>query len=293
MKRTNVPKAKKHFPFDEMRRLMEVYGSTKCLRNKRTENMKISSVRRKFYRWFPDLEERFVQNDAGFYMPKLGHEFEMRYREEMRKKDMKILGKKRQLSRFDASESKSVKKVALDLWLEESKQAVTSSILSETAASARRSSTLESTPDTSSSSTTSSLGTSESATAVAVAEFESFGKVTEMCDYSQGLSGGIGSTECNHVATSSSLSETATDIFTPTRTAPVARDHLSSTPSSLDQEPKEVIEETVHVHLEPVHDLMASSASIVEDCETMDSCFIPELGIFDDIESCLLEKSIE
>ena len=114
-----------------------------------------------------------------------------------------------------------------------------------------------------------------------------------MCDYSQGLSGGIGSTECNHVATSSSLSGTATDIFTPTGTTPVSRDHLSSTPSSLDQESKGVIEETDHINLELVHDLVASSASIVEDCETMDSCFTPELGIFDDIKSCLLAKSIE
>mmetsp|Transcript_7310 Transcript_7310/g.13882 ORF Transcript_7310/g.13882 Transcript_7310/m.13882 type:complete len:258 (-) Transcript_7310:295-1068(-) len=75
----------------------------KCLRKRHTENMKIDSVKRKFYRWFPDLEERFVKDKAGFYRPKFGHQFEMCYRQAMRAKDGETLSKKRtkcRLQRF-------------------------------------------------------------------------------------------------------------------------------------------------------------------------------------------------
>lgn len=92
-------------PFDEMRRLMEVYGSTKCLRKRQTPlgsngtrnaAVKIDSVKRKFYRWFPDLDERFERDkETGLYEPKFGHEFELKYREEMRKKDGESLTSKR------------------------------------------------------------------------------------------------------------------------------------------------------------------------------------------------------
>mmetsp|Transcript_23720 Transcript_23720/g.51313 ORF Transcript_23720/g.51313 Transcript_23720/m.51313 type:complete len:293 (+) Transcript_23720:156-1034(+) len=100
-------------PFQEMRRLMHVYGSIKCLRKRQNpggeENTKIDSVKRKFYRWFPDLDERFVKDDEGFYRPKSGHEFEMRYREEMRMKDGEILAKKRARCRKERHGSAVVK----------------------------------------------------------------------------------------------------------------------------------------------------------------------------------------
>lgn len=86
-------------PIDEMRRLMRVYGSTKCLRKRQKggeeKNAKADSVKRKFYRWFPDLDERFEKDATGFYRPKFGHDFEMKYREEMRTKDGELLTKKR------------------------------------------------------------------------------------------------------------------------------------------------------------------------------------------------------
>ena len=49
--------------FDEMRRLMRVYGPIKCLRKRQSakggeDNTKADSVKRKFYRWFPDLDDR-------------------------------------------------------------------------------------------------------------------------------------------------------------------------------------------------------------------------------------------
>jgi len=103
LKQVKAVKAKKtdrSVPVDEMRRLMRVYGSIKCLRKQKnsvsTANMKIDSVKRKFYRWFPDLDERFVKDkERGFYRPRFGHQFEMQYREEMRTKDGEILSKKR------------------------------------------------------------------------------------------------------------------------------------------------------------------------------------------------------
>lgn len=85
-------------PYEEMRRLMHTYGSIKCLRKRQNpagEKTKINSIKRKFYRWFPDLEERFAKDENGHYQPKQGHEFEMLYREEMRTRDGESLSKKR------------------------------------------------------------------------------------------------------------------------------------------------------------------------------------------------------
>jgi len=86
-------------PFEEMCRLMEVYGSVKCLRKRLTpagdENAKIDSVKRKFYRWFPNLDDRFDKDKNGHYQPKLGHEFETSYRKKMRSEDGEVLAKKR------------------------------------------------------------------------------------------------------------------------------------------------------------------------------------------------------
>lgn len=85
--------------FEEMKRLMRVYGPTKCLRNRTPKDSdkstKILSVKRKFYRWFPDLHERFVLQTGGWYKPVMGHEEEMKYREELRKKDQEVLAAKR------------------------------------------------------------------------------------------------------------------------------------------------------------------------------------------------------
>lgn len=53
-------------------------------------------MKRKFYRWFPDFNERFVLQTPGmWYKPKIGHEEEMKYREAMRKKDQEMLAAKR------------------------------------------------------------------------------------------------------------------------------------------------------------------------------------------------------
>lgn len=94
-------------PIDEMRRLMRVYGSIKCLRKRQktgdeTKNAKIDSIKRKFYRWFPDFDERFERVDAGsspgggyYYRPKFGHKAEIKYREEMRARDGEVLTRKR------------------------------------------------------------------------------------------------------------------------------------------------------------------------------------------------------
>eukprot|EP00584_Thalassiosira_punctigera_P016451 CAMPEP_0172548272 /NCGR_PEP_ID=MMETSP1067-20121228/17609_1 /TAXON_ID=265564 ORGANISM="Thalassiosira punctigera, Strain Tpunct2005C2" /NCGR_SAMPLE_ID=MMETSP1067 /ASSEMBLY_ACC=CAM_ASM_000444 /LENGTH=203 /DNA_ID=CAMNT_0013335471 /DNA_START=133 /DNA_END=744 /DNA_ORIENTATION=- len=103
-KRLNSFKAKesKRDPkvsFEEMKRLMRVYGPTKCLRNRTPKEgncAKILSVKRKFYRWFPDFHERFVLQSPGeWYRPKIGHEQEMKFREELRKKDQQLLAAKR------------------------------------------------------------------------------------------------------------------------------------------------------------------------------------------------------
>ncbi|KAL3807747.1 hypothetical protein ACHAXA_008381 [Cyclostephanos tholiformis] len=96
-------------PFDEMKRLMHVYGSLKCLRRRLPVDSgraaKAESIKRKFYRWFPDLEERFVRTEEGWYVPKAGHEVEMRYREAMRRGDQDCLVKKRSAKRFSTKHS--------------------------------------------------------------------------------------------------------------------------------------------------------------------------------------------
>jgi len=94
--------------FNEMCRLMSTYGSTKCLRKRKASTSssnnnnngqstaKIESTKRKFYRWFPNLESRFTRNPTtGRYEPNIGHEAEIQYRLDMRKKDGQVLSKKR------------------------------------------------------------------------------------------------------------------------------------------------------------------------------------------------------
>lgn len=103
-KRRSTKRVDKGVPFDEMRRLMRVYGSIKCLRKRKGrgkgeggsgEDAKIESVKRKFYRWFPDFEERFERVAPGEWRPRFGHEVEMRYRAERRREDGEILVQKR------------------------------------------------------------------------------------------------------------------------------------------------------------------------------------------------------
>jgi len=103
MKTKSTKRSDRTVAFEEMQRLMNIYGSIKCLRKRQStsskETVKIETIKRKFYRWFPDLEERFERDEGGIYRPRFGHEFEMCYREEMRAKDGVILGKKRTSSR--------------------------------------------------------------------------------------------------------------------------------------------------------------------------------------------------
>mmetsp|Transcript_28746 Transcript_28746/g.52463 ORF Transcript_28746/g.52463 Transcript_28746/m.52463 type:complete len:103 (-) Transcript_28746:123-431(-) len=86
-----------------MSRLMRVYGPKKCLRNRTTKEsgkiVKPESIRRKFYRWFPDFNERFVKTSDGWFKPKAGHQQEMTYREELRKQDKIILLAKKKMCR--------------------------------------------------------------------------------------------------------------------------------------------------------------------------------------------------
>merc|ERR1712060_945311 len=85
-----------------LKRLMRVYGPTKCLRHRKSKiqgNSNVLSVKRKFYRWFPDLEERFEKTDLGWYKPRIGHEAEMKYREDLRRKDQELLTLKRTAKR--------------------------------------------------------------------------------------------------------------------------------------------------------------------------------------------------
>lgn len=89
---------------EEMKRLMRVYGPIKCLRNRHTDTRpgaitKDTSIKRKFYRWFPDFGERFELAEGGWFMPKFGHEYEMKYREAMRMSDQHVLIKKRRAKR--------------------------------------------------------------------------------------------------------------------------------------------------------------------------------------------------
>jgi len=98
------PKRDTSVTFEEMKRLMRVYGPIKALRNRASKDTgkaaKPESIRRKFYRWFPDFAERFVKTSEGWFMPNAGHEQEMQYRESMRKIDQDILVKKRNDKRY-------------------------------------------------------------------------------------------------------------------------------------------------------------------------------------------------
>jgi len=95
--------------YEEMKRLMRVYGPTKCLRNRTPKESgirtKILSIKRKFYRWFPDFHNRFVLQEGGWYKPKIGHEEEMKYRGELRRKDQEVLAAKRNAKK-NASKNK-------------------------------------------------------------------------------------------------------------------------------------------------------------------------------------------
>jgi hypothetical protein len=97
------PKRDTSIPFEEMQRLMRVYGPIKCLRNRTPKesgkDLKQDSIKRKFYRWFPDFDSRFERTPEGWYKPKYGHEEEMQYRADMRKKDQDELVKKRNTKR--------------------------------------------------------------------------------------------------------------------------------------------------------------------------------------------------
>ncbi|KAK1739924.1 hypothetical protein QTG54_009683 [Skeletonema marinoi] len=95
-------------PFEEMERLMNLYGSIKALRIRgaakkkgsakegdKKVSVKKDSIKRKFYRWFPNFEERFTIDENGHYQPVNGHEYEMKYRAEMRQKSMTVVVNKR------------------------------------------------------------------------------------------------------------------------------------------------------------------------------------------------------
>ncbi|KAL7479363.1 hypothetical protein ACHAWX_000139 [Stephanocyclus meneghinianus] len=97
------PKRDTGIPLSEMQRLMRVYGPIKCLRNRTPKesgkDLKQDSIKRKFYRWFPDFDTRFERTGEGWFKPKFGHEEEMQYRAEMRKRDQDALVKKRNTKR--------------------------------------------------------------------------------------------------------------------------------------------------------------------------------------------------
>lgn len=106
--RTKTRSTRSFVPFEEMQRLMQEYGPIKTQRKSKScpdecgtaGNAKIESVRRKFYRWFPDFEERFVKNSDGVtYRPKAGHKEEVQYRQTMRDMDQTILTRKRKIGR--------------------------------------------------------------------------------------------------------------------------------------------------------------------------------------------------
>lgn len=94
----------KLIPYEEMERLMNVYGALKAVRNRGAKpsadedncgQVKRESIKRKFYRWFPDLEDRFYRNEGGQYYPIYGHEQEIKYRKEMRGKSVESVAQKR------------------------------------------------------------------------------------------------------------------------------------------------------------------------------------------------------
>eukprot|EP00585_Thalassiosira_rotula_P012733 CAMPEP_0196129624 /NCGR_PEP_ID=MMETSP0910-20130528/246_1 /TAXON_ID=49265 /ORGANISM="Thalassiosira rotula, Strain GSO102" /LENGTH=208 /DNA_ID=CAMNT_0041388757 /DNA_START=99 /DNA_END=725 /DNA_ORIENTATION=- len=109
-KRASESKRDPAISFEEMKRLMRVYGPTKCLRNRTPKESgkytKNASVKRKFYRWFPDFHKRFVLQSPGeWYKPKIGHAEEMAFRETLRKKDQMILTAKRNAKKQGTSKT--------------------------------------------------------------------------------------------------------------------------------------------------------------------------------------------
>ncbi|KAL7514637.1 hypothetical protein ACHAXN_011969 [Cyclotella atomus] len=106
------PKRDTSIPFEEMQRLMRVYGPIKCLRNRTPKesgkDLKQESIKRKFYRWFPDFDSRFERTPGGWYKPRHGHEEEMQYRAEMRKQDQDELVKKRNDKRSSRKARESI-----------------------------------------------------------------------------------------------------------------------------------------------------------------------------------------
>ena len=100
--------SRQYVPFEEMTRLMAEYGPIKTQRKSKccpdecgtAGNAKTDSIRRKFYRWFPDFEERFIRNCDGLtYRPKAGHDEEVEYRRTMREMDKQSLVHKRKIGR--------------------------------------------------------------------------------------------------------------------------------------------------------------------------------------------------
>jgi len=114
-KGTCSKKFKKVVPYEEMERLMNVYGALKAVRNRSAKSskkedskkddkgedkgngcqVKRESIKRKFYRWFPDLEQRFIRTEDGQYQPIHGHEQEVNYRKQMREKSFESVAQKR------------------------------------------------------------------------------------------------------------------------------------------------------------------------------------------------------
>ena len=90
--------------YEEMKRLMDTYGPLKAKRNHSSRAVGIATkpelVRRKFYRWFPDFNERFIKVYEGMLVPKAGHLQEMEYRGAMRQMDQNSLVKKRNDKRY-------------------------------------------------------------------------------------------------------------------------------------------------------------------------------------------------
>ncbi len=88
---------------------MNVYGALTAVRNRgakqpnkkdgesnnKCQVVKKDSIKRKFYRWFPDLDQRFSRTEDGKYQPIHGHEQEVKYRKEMREKSFESVAKKR------------------------------------------------------------------------------------------------------------------------------------------------------------------------------------------------------
>lgn len=113
-KKPKDPKRDTSVSFEEMSRLMRVYGPMKCLRNRSPKGsgkeVKPESIRRKFYRWFPDFHKRFKKTPQGWFAPKVGHQQEMYYREELRKKDKEALMLKKKKTRRVKISSRSTQR---------------------------------------------------------------------------------------------------------------------------------------------------------------------------------------